>query len=127
MMLPLTLDLSGMTVSEKAQALGNVIEALADINVTEMRRRQMPGLYASGVTYRHGIGWKDALTVLRDGAGDCKDLVAYRLAELRLAGKAPSVHVVFYSLDDTDLFHFQVKCDGKVEDPSVRLGMRRVG
>jgi hypothetical protein len=50
----------------------------------------IPPLYASGVRYQEDPpgqeNWKDCLAVLADGFGDCDRLVAWRTAELRVAG-----------------------------------------
>lgn len=50
----------------------------------------IPPLYASGVRYKEDPpgqeNWKDCLAVLADGHGDCDRLVAWRTAELRVAG-----------------------------------------
>ncbi len=50
----------------------------------------IPPLYASGVRYKEDPpgqeNWKDCLAVLADGFGDCDRLVAWRAAELRVAG-----------------------------------------
>lgn len=50
----------------------------------------IPPLYESGVRYKEDPpgqeNWKDCLAVLADGHGDCDRLVAWRVAELRVAG-----------------------------------------
>jgi hypothetical protein len=50
----------------------------------------VPPLYASGVVYKEDPpgeeNWKDCLAVLKDGFADCDRLVAYRVAELNVAG-----------------------------------------
>lgn len=76
------------------------LEGMIGINVWHMRRamnramqgrgRIIPPLYASGVRYKADRpgeeNWKDCLAILKDGHGDCDRLVAYRVAELRVAG-----------------------------------------
>lgn len=107
--------------------------ALAITDVEILRSREMPALYESGVRYstesrRHAPEeWCDAAVVLRRGWGDCEDLAAWRVAELRLAGVA-AVPLVTWQLRRAGgrLFHVRVRYpDGQhIEDPSARLGMR---
>lgn len=94
-----------------------------------------PPLYASGVRFapEPWAGkieeFAHALKVLARMAGDCDDLVAYRVAELRafgcrLAGTPPEKATVrIYGRDKK--MHAQVRReDGTIEDPSRLLGMR---
>lgn len=50
----------------------------------------VPPLYASGVRYKEDPpgeeNWKDCLGVIKDGHADCDRLVAWRVAELNVAG-----------------------------------------
>ena len=50
----------------------------------------IPPLYASGVRYQEDPpgheDWRDCLAVLRRGIGDCDQVVAWRVAELRVNG-----------------------------------------
>jgi hypothetical protein len=50
----------------------------------------IPPLYESGVYYQEDPpgeeNWKDVPAVLKDGHGDCDRLVAWRVAELQVAG-----------------------------------------
>lgn len=50
----------------------------------------VPPVYASGVRYKNDPpgqeNWRDCYAVLANGTGDCDNLVAWRVAELRAAG-----------------------------------------
>jgi hypothetical protein len=86
----------------------------------------LPPLYLSGIRYalepNHGQGWEDFAnpwTTLSRGAGDCDDLILYRLVELLLQGEhahcraewlGNAVHVVIR------------RGNGEREDPSALLG-----
>lgn len=76
------------------------LEAMVAINTWHIRRANkraekglgtpIPPLYASGVHYEEDKAgredWRDCYTVLARGKGDCDNLVAWRVAELRAAG-----------------------------------------
>jgi len=56
------------------------------------------------------------------GGGDCEDLAAWRAAELRIAGEPARVVVVRSA---PGVLHAVVRrANGRIEDPSRRLGMR---
>lgn len=96
----------------------------------QMRNGRLPLLYKSGIRYRREplVGsrrverFQTARQTAKVGFGDCEDLAAYRVAELRLRGIAAKPWVIQPS---AKMFHVQVRYpDGKIEDPSARLGMR---
>lgn len=102
-------------------------------------------LYASGVTYKEDEAgredWSDVYGTIKRGTGDCKKLVAWRIAELRCAGiqcepvikyqwlPAKVAHGLgypewFVNGEGLWLVHCLVRyADGRVEDPSKILGM----
>ena len=106
-------------------------EALVKLNMIQMKRSRIPALYESGVRYSREAApargprherFQTAAQVLRNRKGDCEDLAAYRVAELRLRGIAARPWVIRAS---GRVFHVQVRYpDGRIEDPSARLGMR---
>jgi hypothetical protein len=70
--------------------------------------------------------WKSVPIVLADGFGDCEDLACWRAAELNMEGiKArPFWKVRVFPGKRLRLYHIMVRYpDGRVEDPSKRLGM----
>ena len=85
-----------------------LLEGLIKVNEWHLRRSlrraqkglgvPIPPLYASGVRYKEDPpgqeNWKDIPAVLKDGHGDCDRLVAWRVAELRVAGHATAEPVI---------------------------------
>lgn len=115
---------------ERARAL---VEGVVQINLTIMRRVRIPPLYTAGVPYRtEPVGpeeFANCLQVLgaaprlaRPGRwADCDDAVAYRVAELRMAGEDAQVRIVWRKLHSRSR-HAQVRReDGSIEDPCLIL------
>lgn len=112
-----------------------LLEALTRINVAAMRSARVPALYTAGVEYqreplcRYCEEWRDCLSVLEHGGGDCEDLACYRAAELQLQGirARPYVRRPRLLQGNVLLYHIQVAWpDGRIEDPSRELGMGKV-
>jgi hypothetical protein len=108
-----------------------LIEALAAANAGYLRLHpDAPWLYASGVAYAEDAeeheGWTDLPETLTRGVGDCKDLVAWRLAELRVREREAAFPLVsFARVGHRVKFHVVVRrADGRIECPSRELGMR---
>jgi hypothetical protein len=107
----------------------HLLEALAGINADHMRAHPTPKLYASGVRYRReprGLEqWLSVPEVIARGYGDCEDLAAWRVAELRSQGEHATFGVSGQQRDNGKwTFHITVhRGDGTPEDPSRRLGM----
>jgi len=114
------------------EALGCMLRALTSVDADYLHAHpEVPLLYQSGVRYQEEPpgqeDWQDVAACTRLGNGDCEDLACWRAAELVVrchVGAAPT----FISRDRANggrLFHIQDKYpDGRVEDPSRRLGMR---
>jgi len=117
-----------------------MLECLVQINVALMQSRRFPELYETGIRYRQEpLGqenWRDAAIILQTGFGDCEDLAAYRVAELRVRHNIPAVCVFRWKTlsvkqDGADrkvkLYHILVGVPYKgkvlIEDPSKKLGM----
>lgn len=111
------------------------LEYLVDVNLWQLKQREYPSLYKSGIYYKTtppATEWHDIPSLLRDGFGDCKDLVAYRVAELRSQGieckpcikwKMDKI-VMNGKLSPILLIHVMVlHRDNSIEDPSAILGM----
>lgn len=103
------------------------VYALAAWDVDWLRRNpRAPKLYASGVRYRPDpIGsaedFRTVPRVLAAGSGDCDDLAAWRVAELRLQGVRAHPDVIKIK---QGLWHVFVRLPGGgAEDPSAHLGM----
>lgn len=93
-----------------------------------------PWLYESGIVYKPEDGteeWPDIPTLLEAGAGDCEDLVMYRVAELRMRKRVKCRPFIRWRENQKTgyrLYHCLVaitRPDGRfiIEDPSKRLGM----
>jgi hypothetical protein len=127
----------------------SLVEAFARIDEAEMRLRPFPPLYQSGIRYKDDVEayrasvcgteacgdgvpvdeWQDAQTMVEKGTANCKDLVAYRLAELRLAGDVGAHAAILRGADPNNpgryIYHVVLqRGDGQIEDPSAALGMK---
>lgn len=87
----------------------------------------IPGIYTFRPRYHvpEVETWKDIGAVIRDKAGDCKDLVAWRLAELWRQGVVGARAESIVERQKTRLqFHTFIRLpNGQVEDPARELGM----
>jgi hypothetical protein len=125
-------------LSDRLDVVRALIEALALADGAWLRDHPgMPLLYASGVVYRQdpfgSETWGDIPAILSatPPSGDCKDLVAWRLAELRLAGETgarPFLRRFTDTVQGRPILEYHVQLlrgDGRtIEDPSAVLGMR---
>jgi hypothetical protein len=111
-----------------AADLAPALAALTGLNLSIMRRSELPQLYASGVVYRRESyvngrpreQWLTAPVVLELGCGDCEDLSCWRAAELRLQG----INARAIARPSSLGWHIVVQYpDGTIEDPSRKLGM----
>ena len=108
-----------------------MLDALTAIDEAELRAYpKLPLLYDSKVKYyREPFGddpWQDILTTLSIGYGDCEDLTAWRVAELRVRYGIKAVCEFSHIINDMaqHKFHIFVRHpDGRIEDPSQILGM----
>jgi hypothetical protein len=119
-----SLDMDDCRDDEHATVIGEAMETLILRNLMHLDKH--PGtlpLYESGVRYKFNPGmWQDIPSTLRSQTGNCTDLVAWRVAELRRQKEPAMVHV---ELVGSDLFHVSIRRkDGRIEDPSRKLGMR---
>jgi len=109
-----------------------LLNALLDIDVAWLRATPTtPRIYASGVRYRpEPLGserWRDVPTVLMDGFGDCEDLACWRAAELRVRDGIRATPAYTWRREPGfRVYHVVVRLpDGRIDDPSARLGMHR--
>jgi hypothetical protein len=115
---------------EREAVLRLMMEALVAANVAYLREHpETPPLYESGVRYEaepdDEDDWNDIPSTLALGAGDCEDLAAWRIAELRASGElGASSRVTVWPIGSRVTYHIAVRRgDGQVEDPSRALGM----
>lgn len=111
---------------ERGAVLRQYVELLCRTNALYAAARGAPFLYKSGVRYidTHDE-WRDIPRVLSVGGGDCKDLVAWRVAELRAQHRTAHPRILMQQTGPgAFLYHVVVQHgDGRYEDPSKLLGM----
>lgn len=120
------------------KALLWMLEALVNVNVDELiyfkekTGKFPPPLYKTGVRYQREDGtenWQDVFRTLELGYGDCEDLAAYRVAELRVMYNRSAKPFVTYKTGPDGAYHYHAILmvkgpDGwRPEDPSRKLGM----
>lgn len=109
------------------------LEALTALDRVYLRSHpDTPPIYDAGIVYLRDAEdrdqgrpraelWLTVPDVRRAGGADCKCLVAWRLAELRERGETAEPLMVRVT---ENLWHVQLRReDGRIEDPSTRLGM----
>lgn len=110
-------------------AIRCMVECMAKINASIMRRTFVPSLYSSGVRYQQEEDGKetfrDCIGVLKRKRDDCNNLVAYRMGELIVRGIDTQV-IVEYNKNTRGgyMFHVYLLNGHTPEDPSTVLGMR---
>lgn len=87
---------------------------------------EFPRLYEADVVYRKEKRdtWRHADDVLCSGWGDCEDLAAWRVAELRVSGEDPDAYVYVYQSGPHRFHAVVARGSGRIEDPSLILGMQ---
>lgn len=120
----------GRTPPAESQAyLQLLLHALANLDAAFLRfNPDTPPLYRSGVRYhREPRGyeqWLQIPCVLAQRWGDCEDLAAWRVAELRKDGIDAWPCFQWRKLQTALVYHIVVCLpNGLVEDPSRILGM----
>lgn len=106
-------------------AMEAAVEGLAAVNMSILRCLldsgiDVPRLYEAGILYRQPgkLRWHTLADVYDLKSGDCKDLVAVRLAELRHYECEPAIAHV-YQTRRRGRWHAVVRrADGEIEDPS---------
>lgn len=107
------------------------VDFLAYVNTQFLRAHPTaPKLYACNPQYiikrrPMGIdGFSDIPTVIGRGAGDCKDFVAWRLAEYIIEGvHQAQPFITKKRIHDIDCWHVMLQIGRREEDPSALLGM----
>lgn len=112
-----------------------MLEALTQANELWLRENpRAPGIYHAGIHYQPEPpgreDWDAFPQILRQGWGDCEDLVGARCAELRVREGVRAFPdfvwrtVVHPGGRKQDVYHIIVRYpDGRFEDPSRILGM----
>lgn len=123
MKLEIQFDREAMNHDEVARFIGQVVETMVFRARQYLEKNPRLSLYQAGIRYKDNEGpWLDVPHTLQWGSGSCKELVPWRIAELRAAGEEAMVQVMVF--DEGKPFHLQVlRANNTVEDPSRLLGM----
>lgn len=117
-----------------AASYAAAIEGLTRINQRILSAARNVGghvapLYQSGVRYKREPRdvWRHIGDVYKSGWGDCEDLAAARVSQLRVSGEDPRSYVAVYQSGPRRYHAIVARGDGSTEDPSRRLGMKKGG
>ena len=138
MSFPISFEFAGWDIGDPARicrSIDALVMALAEHNAEYFRRYWIPPLYFSGVRYRAQEDvdvFMDAAAVYRDKVSDCKNLVAWRVAEIVTFERQSAGALTFWQKVDDERFPYffhvvVIRGDGRIEDPSRVLGMRLDG
>lgn len=119
------------------QCLMWILECVVNCNRAYLRLHpETPPLYKAGVRYTHEDDtedWEGIPSIIKHRGGDCEDLGAWRVAELREHGEPAKPYLKFKEVEGFWHYHIQVQRmakdangnwrPGKIEDPSAILGM----
>lgn len=130
---PLFTDPSRRVFDEAALVV--LLQALAEVDRLELiANPRIPRLYRSLVRWRDADGefngkaeeFTTIEPLLARGHGDCKDLSAWRVAELRYHdGEVAGFVLTPFEHKKGRTYHIRVRrADGSIEDPSQLLGMK---
>ena len=124
------------TELENAIALRILMNLLIAFDIYILSRGSMPLLYDSGIIYKRTEEWDTLLPLHRRRFGDCKTLMAARIAELRRngIGANPTFRCQPAKQRKDDLYHLLIQVDRPTqysvqdgasfwEDPSKVCGM----
>jgi hypothetical protein len=119
--------------------LGSLLETLTRANAVYLQATpSAPNIYQAGVRYareRPKIKgapipevWKTIPYCIADREADCEDLAAWLASQYRVRqGIAAKCVFTYRKRGNFSVYHIMVKLpDGRIEDPSVRLGMKAI-
>lgn len=120
-----------LPTGNRISIISYLVEALIGANILYLLRfPNTPSLYDIGAQYelkKRPMGldnWKDIPAIIETKSGDCKDFVAYRVAQLRLKGLHDvSPLITAHKIGDVLTYHVRIRHGGYIEDPSKLLGM----
>lgn len=122
-------------------AIKPILEALVTADQLYIRTHHVPPIYQSGIRYMEepvNVAKVSGETyrieefaaipaVIERGWGDCDDVSPWRVAELREHGEPAKIRIQWKKNAESGqkLYHIVVRrADGRIEDPSLLLGMR---
>jgi hypothetical protein len=101
------------------------VEGLCGVNcvLLDALGSRLTPLYESHIRYREPgtVKWQTVADLYDDGWGDCKSLVAARVAELRVYEAEPAMPRVYLTGREHRYHAVVVRDDGTIEDPSAIL------
>lgn len=105
-----------------------MMEAMVQCNILWLLEHpNTPKLYKAPVRYVKEMGteiWQDIPNVIKSGVGDCEDLACWRVAELRSIGINARPYMTGRKQSGRRIYHALVRHpNGKIEDPSLAMGM----
>lgn len=115
---------------QRSRAIEHQVEAYTQTNMDWIRRFPgLPRLLDSGARYKKDPVWRDLPVILSEGGADCKSLIAWYNADLRIRDGIWATAFVTWrrgtKKGDPDMkFHIQSRLpDGRIVDVCRRLGM----
>jgi len=120
-----------LRVPVSAAAFAAAVEGLVQLNIKILEgripgRHRFPPLRSTRIVYkkeRRDV-WRDIQQVFEAGWGDCEDLSAIVVAQLRFSGRDPDAYVDVYKSGRKRYHAVVIRGDGRKEDISRELGMR---
>ena len=121
------LDIDTSNQEEAAKEVCGLIEWA--MSRAQREAKKLPPLFKAGVKYvsqnPKACAFRTPLDVFKRGGGDCKQLVLWRIAELRNHGQHATPRIIWLAGKQGLEAHAQVRLpDGTIEDPSYNLGMK---
>jgi hypothetical protein len=107
-----------------AKGLEGLIAINEDFHRSSGIAGDLPPLYRSGIVYRpekNSEKWLTAKQVYATGMGDCEDLTAIRVSELRTSGFDPGATAHIYQTGPKRWHAVVKRSDGTIEDPTKIL------
>lgn len=121
------LDIETSNQEEAAKLVCSLIELA--MPRAQREAKTLPPLFKSGVKYvsqdPKACAFRTPRDVFTRGGGDCKQLVLWRIAELRNSGQHATPRIIWLNDKRGLQAHAQLRLpDGSIEDPSYNLGMK---
>lgn len=119
---------SGVDRKRSQKSMLWFLEALCQHNSLWLDLYDTPLLYDTDIRYLaeppNREHWQDIPTCIERKTGDCEDLSCYRVGELRHAGIMAHPYIKWRLVNGSHRYHCLVQWpDGRIEDPSIALGM----
>lgn len=119
---------------QAAETICKLIDLAVEDAQKQLRSNRIPSIYSSGVRFilqpPQACAFRLPLDVFKRKQGDCKQLVVWRLAELRNQGENAKPRIIWPSEIDGKKTeglqaHAQIRrANNSIEDPSIHLGMK---